>query len=270
MTSSTLVANPPEWISVYLAYVDDSGVSNEKSHFAIFSAVIIPDRNFFGIEIQAAIAGVSIGIATAEEFHAHDLYNGKCWFEGISETIRYQAIEDVLRWAFSLNLGQIGVVYGAFDRQSQKEPIIDPADAAFRKCLIGIESWVADRQNRIEPVVRKLQQEGFDQLNALNSLCILVMDDSMNPRLKERLRDSYRSLRPILRMGPGILNEPARGHLTHLHDGIYFGDSRDSIGIQIADLCAYFINKNLRDDRDSTRFFDLFKDQIKFSGVSKA
>jgi len=85
---------------VYLAYVDDSGVSNEKSHYAIFAAVIIPDRNFFGIEIQAAMAGVSIGIATAEEFHAHDLYNGERWFEGISETIRYQAIEDVLSGPF--------------------------------------------------------------------------------------------------------------------------------------------------------------------------
>ncbi len=36
--------------------------------------------------------------------------------------------------------------------------------------------------------------------------------------------------------------------LWYVHDDMYFGSSKDSVGIQLADLCGYFIAKHLEGD----------------------
>jgi hypothetical protein len=43
---------------------------------------------------------------------------------------------------------------------------------------------------------------------------------------------------------------------------MYFGNSVDSIGIQIADLCAYFIRKHLDGDAVAEGFYNIIKDCI--------
>jgi len=42
---------------------------------------------------------------------------------------------------------------------------------------------------------------------------------------------------------------------------MYFGNSRDSVGIQIADLCNYFMRRHLLKEEDEERFYEMFAGQ---------
>jgi hypothetical protein len=50
--------------------------------------------------------------------------------------------------------------------------------------------------------------------------------------------------------------------LPFVHDDMYFGDSKFSIGIQIADLCSYFIAGHLEGDSEKEHFYKLIDPQI--------
>jgi hypothetical protein len=43
---------------------------------------------------------------------------------------------------------------------------------------------------------------------------------------------------------------------------MYFGDSRHSLGIQLADLCSYFIARHLDGDVEIRGFYDLISPHI--------
>jgi hypothetical protein len=42
---------------------------------------------------------------------------------------------------------------------------------------------------------------------------------------------------------------------------MYFGDSRDSVGIQMADLCNYFMWRHLLKKKGGEKFYQLFSSQ---------
>ena len=69
-------------------------------------------------------------------------------------------------------------------------------------------------------------------------LCIL--DDCENNNLKNEYRKTYRTLR---RKHP-FAGIPSN-RLWHAHDDMFFADSTDSLGLQIADLCNYFVRLHL-------------------------
>lgn len=54
------------------------------------------------------------------------------------------------------------------------------------------------------------------------------------------------------------------GKTWHLHDDIYFGDSKNSIGIQLADLCGFVIRRHLEGDLAVAGFYDIMSNQIAF------
>jgi hypothetical protein len=47
--------------------------------------------------------------------------------------------------------------------------------------------------------------------------------------------------------------------LLHVHDDMYFGDSRESVGLQVVDLCSFFMLRKLRGIDDPT-FYMFMKD----------
>jgi hypothetical protein len=72
----------------------------------------------------------------------------------------------------------------------------------------------------------------------------------------------FRTLRGATTTSPGPGNE-----LLHFHDDMYFGDSRYSIGIQLADLCAYFLARHLEGDLEIQGFYEMVSPHIVFSQV---
>jgi hypothetical protein len=64
--------------------------------------------------------------------------------------------------------------------------------------------------------------------------------------------------------------------LWHFHDALAFADSRDSVGVQVADLCAYFIAKHQKKtvsvgqqmyDSGAEAFYEIIKGHIVYSKV---
>jgi uncharacterized protein DUF3800 len=87
-------------------------------------------------------------------------------------------------------------------------------------------------------------------------LCLFIMDDTEDKALKNQLRSSYRCLRAARPYIP-----PHDSRLWHAHDDLYFGDSRNSVGIQIVDLCNYFMWRHLLQKEGGEEFYDMLAEQ---------
>ncbi|HEX9119625.1 MAG TPA: DUF3800 domain-containing protein [Terriglobales bacterium] len=216
---------------MYLGYVDDTG-NDEASPVAIMCAVLIDHRLFYQIE---DVAGMIIGDLIPEgqmnkfkEFKAADLFHGHEAFEGIPREKRMAAMFSLLH---EIRRFQIPVLYSAVDR-AQLEAVaassvivsLNPVVAAFKMCLLGIQAWLE-------------AQHGIGELG------LLICDETEDNFLKANLRSTFRSLR-TKRLPP----EWKERRLKNIHDELYFSDSRDSIGIQMADLCAWVVQRSIRSE----------------------
>jgi hypothetical protein len=115
----------------------------------------------------------------------------------------------------------------------------DSTDMCFRMCLDGVVSWL--RKN--------------------SQMALLILDDFENRDLKNKLHISFR------RQRRKIWEQDSDDHQWHLHDAMYFGSSAESVGLQLADLCGYFIAKHLRNDPDTEGFYGIIKDRIVYEKV---
>lgn len=230
---------------MFLAYLDDSGTrQKDKKKFQVLTAVLINDPEFFDLEreIGATIEDLlpADRFETFEEFHAFELYGGYGVFEGIDQQIRFDAIEKLL---LMVRRYRLPVIYGAVNTKALEDKpyaSASPIDIAFRTCAQGISAWMG--QN----VASKIG----------NELAILIADDTSDRKIKTDLRQSFRQMRRHIR--PPDYNP----RLWYVHDDMYFGSSKDSVGIQLADLCGYFIAKHLEGDVSIDGFYQIIADQI--------
>jgi len=149
----------------------------------------------------------------------------------------------------------IPVVYGAVDLAKLADMLYgsaDPIDVAFRICADGVEDWVAD-------LMRKEWRETKD---LADDIALFIADDYENKVIKTALQRSFRSLRKRIRPAdiPG-----EKSKLLFVHDDMYFGDSKYSVGIQLADLCSYFIGRHLNGDIETEGFYKLIEPHIVYS-----
>jgi hypothetical protein len=229
---------------VYLAYVDDSGSGDKRRPLRTMTAVVITDNEFIGLEmlvgINAAIIVPDEPKEPFEEFHAYQLYNGFGPFEGVDQPQRFDAIRSLLS---IIKTCHVSVFCGAVDKEkleAKSYGSADPIDMCFRMCLGGVADWVRKR----------------------NQMALLILDDPENNKeLKRKLRISFR------RQRKKIWEQDAHDHHWHFHDDMYFGSSAESIGLQLADLCGYFIAKHLRNDIETEGFYSIIKDHIVYEKI---
>jgi len=248
-----------ERLQMYLAYLDDSGTGNKTSPFQTMSAVIIADVQFTFLELIMGAAVEAIvpweKMDKFEEFHASELFCGKGIFEGIDQAKRFLVIETLLTTVAKYS---IPIVYGAVDKAKLAKQLYgsaDPVDFCFRSCMKGIDQWL------------KQQPTATDSSYVLQ-LGLLIVDDYQDGKLKNQLRNSFRQFRKQLRPPTArFMNAQFDTGPWQLHDAMYFGNSKDSIGLQLADLCGYFIAKSLQGDTATKGFYDIIKGQIAYSKV---
>lgn len=244
---------PKGGLRVYLAYLDDSG-SDAKSPVALVGAVVIDDALFAHLE---DLLGLVVELvlpeerrASFQEFHSTDLYWGHNAFQGIDEWDRYQAIRNLLG---IISTFKVPFVYSAVDRKLLAlSPMgsSHPIDVAFRMCALGIQDWLK------QPALRKPIAAPLPQGHSADPLCLFIADDTAEGALKKTLRTSFKALRHRrVHGGSG-------SRLPLVHDDMYFGSSADSIGIQLADLCSFFMMRHLRDGV-TDEFYELFCHQAR-------
>lgn len=228
----------------------------------MFGAVVIPHGEFGWAERMHSIAVEQLFPNDEieekfQEFHAYELFKGEGAFKGIDKSKRFDAITVLL---MAMRHYQLPFIYAAVDEKKLAKSALSqgpfetapPLIPAFKLCLLGIENWALNRHPQNISGVKSIDYS--DQY-------LLIVDETRDAELKKRLRNSYRLLRAAR---PYSGKAPNR--LWHAHDAMYFGDSRDSVGIQLADLCTYFMQRRLtkRDldvQDEGDEFFRMFSAQ---------
>lgn len=233
---------------VYIAYVDDSKQDKNRDRFQVISAILIQDNGFAALEqelgyylyelVQPLVGG------EFEEFHASDLLNANGVFRNVT---RKQAIEVFGNGVQTLWNLQIPVIYGAVNLNklyASDYATANPVDMAFRLCLKLIEAWF--------------------QENRPGNEALLISDDG-DKAVKNAMMNTFHVLRK-----PVVSSPPQRGELSHLHDDMYFGASKFSKGIQLADLCALLIGRHLAGYADTEDLYKKLSEHIVASTIKPA
>lgn len=248
-------------IFVNLAYIDDSDTKNKRRKWQVMAGVIIHDASFHWAESSMERVRDELvppeKLDKFEEFHASELYGGYGVFEGIPDDKRMDAITKLLRL---LDAHEMSIVYGAVNIAELPFHFYasaDPMDIAFRICLEGVDRWITGRTDINVLRLSDGSKESFERLkhglgnmaNAMSRDMVIVIVDECSPKTRDMLHTSYRAFR----------------YSPNFHDDMYFGDSRYSMGIQLADLCAYFIGRHLEGDTETKPFYDMVSPHITFS-----
>lgn len=158
------------------------------------------------------------------EFHAAPMWNMKGLWAGLAETDRDRI--------FGICVGALHyianpcIVYGHVDisnypknNQGRHDGIV----AAFGNCFLGVSS-----------VLSEAEFPGGDPEG------IILADEPDDWTLRDRIRQSFHALRPKVMASP-MLWTP----LHYVADDVYFGDSRNSVGLQMADIYSWLIMRQL-------------------------
>ena len=240
---------------VYIAYLDDSGstggnLADSQSPFQVVTSVLFADAADF--TLSEYMLGNIIDqhvpeeMRDAFEFHASDLWNCRKPFESLTKN---QAV-NIIQQCFDLIRGtQLPISFGAVDKRKLQQQIYstaNPIDMAFRLCVEGVESEMHKRESALD----RSGAVGFSEL------AVLICDESKayHYAIKNAFRQYRRKIRSLERHN--------RGRLKHIVDDIFFGDSSDSIGIQIADICGFAIGRHLRQQEDTEYLYEGIKNQI--------
>lgn len=241
---------------MHLAYLDDSG-SRRNATFQVMAAVIVEGREFSDLEITMGMIVEAIipadKVEKFEEFHAWQLFEGKEVFDGIEERIRFNVARSLLS---IVTTHKIPIVYGAVDRSKMDRTNFgsaDSLDVCFRVCMRGIEEWA-------NGIAAKEIIDFSETPLPILPLVVPVSDDFQGDK-KKTLRASFRQLRQQFRApnwNTGV---------WHIHDDLYFGSSKDSVGLQLADLCAYIIRKHLEGDSSLAEFYQSIEQFIAYRKI---
>jgi hypothetical protein len=218
----------------------------------------VRDILFAALEIQFTMYALSAyalpeGFPPDFEFHAHELFHGTGFFENWEQSKRFHIFEQCMKAVAQL---QLPVLYGAVDKEKLAKQIYksaNPLDMSFRLCVEQVQKW----------------------LKASNPWEIgLLISDSFDDGKKRNLKQVFREYRKkfavealevmerVHSTGPPGFQTPGQILPSNLLDDMYFGDSRDSVGIQAADMCAFLIRRHLAGKQDSEWLFRIIEPHV--------
>lgn len=239
---------------MHLAYFDETGTDGH-SPIVMFGALVVPVGKFGHLSALHDTAIQQIlpieKIDEFKEFHAGDLYHGREIFSGIDETKRFTAIKVLLT---AVQMEKLPFIYAAVDRKKMSaSPFgsMRPLLAALHMCLLGVEDWATAHHPKHPGVPDNTKVIDW------NDTFLCILDDCSDQKLKAQFKHTYRVLR---KKHPFVPNGEHR--LWHAHDDMFFADSTDCLGVQIADLCAYFVRLHLEETPEPQNFYGMFSKHV--------
>ncbi len=233
---------------VFVAYSDESGIGNETEEpIVIVSAIVIhPVSQWSDLhnEIQRLIQEhLPSKAAAGREFHTHDLFgqlsrpNYKNLLVGLLQT---------------LVKFKIPVFYGAVHRKGMRERMhamgFHWKDRNILRMTQGFAFYMC--AHRVETDFHTF---------APNERLLWIADHADAAIvMKEFLRFTQKE--------PLVENMPTT-RLDHIIDTLYFGDSKDSRALQLADACNYVIRRFLAGKANAEPYYRIIQPQIRTMGV---
>jgi hypothetical protein len=230
--------------NVHIVYLDDSKQEETKQRFQLIGAVIVNDAVFNKLEQHLAyylyeLVEPDVG-EKIEEFHSSDILAGRKPFEKVTRERAMQILSTAIA---AVDEFHIPVIYGAVDLAklcATDYATASPVDMAFRRCVRLVEEW-------------------FQEISP-EDLGLLICDDG-DKSVKSAMQKAFHLFRKR-----DIGSPPVRGILEHLHDDMYFGDSKYSRGIQLADICTFLIGRHLAGYSDTEDLYQqLSANIVKYS-----
>jgi hypothetical protein len=235
---------------VHLAYMDETGTDGHCP-VVMFGALIVPVGKFGRLaHMHSAAIQQILPVEMMDqfiEFHACELYRGTGIFAGVDENKRFNAIQLLLH---AVQFEELSFIYSAVDRKKfEASPFGSgrPLHVAFHLCLLGVEDW-ATANHPNYPGGKTVEW---------NDTYLCILDDCDNTKLKEEFRKTYRILRAKHLFMPQVGNK-----LWHAHDDMFFADSKSCLGIQIVDLCNYFVRLHLTGEPEPQGFYQQISERV--------
>jgi hypothetical protein len=239
---------PPREKRMFLGYVDDSGSSGKadtsvSAPYQLIGGPVLDGDDYTGYE-YVLNSHVEQLVPESQwenfEFHACEMFTASGVFAEIGVTKCHELMQNALELVRDC---KFPIIYGAVNRDSLDQELYrtaDPIDIAFRLYLKSLESW--------------FKSQGVPK----NGL--LIVDNSRSHVRKSITEVFYRHRR----RGVGKSNEGSFPHAlnNYLLDDIYFGDSKNSMGIQLADICVCFISGHLRGKAEAEGFYKIIEKSI--------
>jgi len=177
-------------------------------------------------------------------FHAMHLFSDHKSFRGlITTTERFQMLREI---AGAIPKYDLPVSYGAVDRRRfAKEPICQligrkapnriklAHNVAFGLSVMGLQRW--------------FNRSAADEVG----VCVADRNDK-----------TQASLKAVFQMMRHFPLNPPLVTLSNFVDALHFTASRESIGLQLADVAAFFVKRHLMQKADSEEFYKIIEPQL--------
>jgi Protein of unknown function (DUF3800) len=232
---------------VQLVYVDDS---SDNSDIQVIVAVIVPDddllviEQFLGDRIETCVPDE---LRPKFEFHAFKLWKREDEFA----CLNHEQVKELFSGTIEAVADSgIQIVYGAVSLKALRASYYStaqPVDVAFRLCMEGLHDW-------------------FDKKAKMSFDFGILICDEMKPHVKKDMQQAYRAFRKGHTIGEAA-NEKVSYPIHCLHDDLYFGDSAYSVGLQLADMCAFLIRHHLQGNEETAYLYKQIEPKIHFSKI---
>jgi uncharacterized protein DUF3800 len=265
-----------------VVYSDESGTGDEKQPITVVTALLLNidsqwepvERNLSGLKAitpPKLLRGTGETQALYAPGQGREL-KGSLLFKGLRGKIRgvapSKAAEILTDILSVVTRHRIRLFHGAIDRAGRaewnrnhgfSESIQTDQEAAFDECLRRLDGFV----HTFMPKERELwiaDKSGFEK-SMKHGLQFFQWAQAIDTdRLRELLavlrgKESARSLADL---GLALRNEQP----SHVIDTIYFGDSHESLALQLADVCCATIAQYLRGKDDAEPFYNLISRQV--------
>ena len=220
-----------------ICYVDESGNSGRRlddpnQPFHLIAAVMVrEDRVQEMTRLLDELAGSAPTDGPLLEFHGNELFHGSGQWQGVTP---HRRISEYKKALSVLAKVRAGVFHASIDKRELSRKYQEPYPPhmfALQFLAEKIEQWVQDQTDR------------------LSQRALLVADEN-----REQEQYSFDLIRRMQESGgPVGSGWGISTQLDHIVDSIYFIPSERSRGVQLADMVAFVLNRDQRNNRYPSR-----------------
>jgi uncharacterized protein DUF3800 len=257
-TEVPLTAHGKEF--VYIGYIDDSGstggnTEDIQSHFQVIGGPIINSLCYTSIRLNLSAALERVMEPDqwdTFEFHANKMFHAK---EGAYKLLGQDKCWELLKQALEqIAENKMPVLYAVVDKRKFDKELsgaVEPMRVCCNKYFMTLSRWASN----------DLRKPLKDKADSDIEPMLLIGDarhDDKSSQLRKHLSEAFR--REVKRVS---YSKSGWGDLsTQLFDDIYFGDSKTSIGVQLADICVFFKHRQLHGHPDAKGFYDIISNLV--------